>query len=341
MEMIQKCMIMCGFGQFFSLKWWWIGVMWNMCLLVSLNEVIWIIIDSVLMMNMLFMIISISFWWVIIVIVFSIVFSVSVLMLFMKIMVGQVLNYRKFRLVLVMVVQMMISLLVFGICGICRQLVNIMLFEVQVNMFSVQVISMVGMIVRLFRLLVRFIVLEKLMIQKQVMVMKLMLVSGSVIDLNIGMQKVSVVGMLVVQNRNRFVVRLKIDCSRYFQCDFRLFGLWWMILIQLLYQLMVLKYSIIVSISYMQWLCRFVYISIDRVMVSRISELFMVGVLVLEKWVCGLFWWIGWLFLNWVSLWIIVGLSYSDRNRVVSVVRMVWNVWQLNSLNRFFNCCNY
>lgn len=62
--------------------------MWNMCLLVSLNEVIWIIIDSVLIMKILFMIISISFWWVIIVIVFSIVFSVNVLMLFMNIIVG-------------------------------------------------------------------------------------------------------------------------------------------------------------------------------------------------------------------------------------------------------------
>lgn len=179
------------------------------------------------------------------------------------------------------------------------------------------------------------------MIQKQVMVIKLMLVSGSVIDLNIGIQKVIVVGILVVQNRNRLVVRLKIDCSRYFQCDFRLFGLWCMILIQLLYQLIVLKYSIIVSIIQIQWLCRLVYSSIDRVMVSRISELFIVGVLVLEKWVCGLLVWIGWLFLNWVSLWIIVGFSYSDRNNVVSVVRMLCRVRQLNSLNRFFNCCNY
>lgn len=59
---------------------------------------------------------------------------------------------------------------------------------------------------------------------------------------------------------------------------------------------------------------------------SRIIMLFMVGVLVLVRWVCGLLLCIICFVLSWVSLWIIVGLNSSDIVSVVSVVMMVWKV---------------
>lgn len=72
-------------------------------MLVSLKFVICIIIEVVFIMNMLFIISSMIFWCMIIVIVVSVVLIVSVFMLFMNICVGYVLNYRKFRFVLVSV----------------------------------------------------------------------------------------------------------------------------------------------------------------------------------------------------------------------------------------------
>lgn len=68
-------------------------------------------------------------------------------------------------------------------------------------MFSVLEISMVGMIVRLLRLLVRFIVLENFMIMKYVSIMNSVF-SGIVICLNSGMYSVVFVGSCVVWNRN-------------------------------------------------------------------------------------------------------------------------------------------
>lgn len=61
------------------------------------------------------MMININFWCINIVSMFSVLFNVSELMLFINICVGYVLNYKKFKFVLIMVVYIIISLLVSGI----------------------------------------------------------------------------------------------------------------------------------------------------------------------------------------------------------------------------------
>lgn len=87
-------------------------------------------IDRVFIIKILFMMINMSFWCINIVNIFSVLFSVSELMLFINICVGYVLNYKKFKFVLIMVVYIIISLLVSGIWGIFRYLVKFVLFVI-------------------------------------------------------------------------------------------------------------------------------------------------------------------------------------------------------------------
>lgn len=292
------------------------------------------------MMNILFMMNSMIFWCMIIVMVFSVVFSVSVLMLFMKICVGQVLNQRKLRLVLISVVQNMISLLVFGMLGISRYLVNFMLFDRQQKMFSVLVIIIVGMIVRLLRLLVRFIVLFELMMMKQVRIMKKMF-NWILMFFSIGMIRVVLIGVLVVIQRNMVVLMLNIDCQKYFQWFGRLWEFFLIILWQLFIQLMVLNSRVMISIIYMQWLERFVYSSVLMVMVVRIRVLFMVGVFFFDRCDCGLLLCMVWLIWWICKVWIIQGFSYSDSDSVVSMLRMLCRVRYWKMLKFLQNCCRY
>lgn len=74
-----------------------------MCPLASPHEVIRITIESALTMKTLFTIISSSLRWATMVSALTVVLTVSVLMLFTKIRVGQAPNYRKLRLVFVSV----------------------------------------------------------------------------------------------------------------------------------------------------------------------------------------------------------------------------------------------
>lgn len=298
-------------------------------------------------MNSVFSIIVRILVWLVIDNFVMMLFNVSDLVLFMKILVGVVFYYKKLMQVLVVVVVM--SVRFSGLCMLQQFRFGVVMYVLwycqKVISMQVVVIIVMVLVVSLFRLLVKLIVFDQVL---------MMIMQNNMNSIGVNVMVV----ILCMQDRFvLFGVRLVVfwNCSismlnsmveviclmvLVVLFNLRLCDLW--ILIRLLMNLMlfkvVVRFSInrfdvlmflLLNVRFVRWVFRqFVQ------MLVRIVILFIDGVLCLVWWLGGLFLWIWWLKFCLVNNWISIGVSKMD---IVIVMVMVIRICFMGVY--FCMCC--